>query len=346
MGGKYLMSYTLIALMSAALTACGGGGSGGGNNGQQASEVQNDAGNNGGNSGENDGGAASNVFTVHNNNLVVRFMAGSFNTPSMSDPGGWINQHPMSYSLSGADYFKQDPVTLAMTYIPPSITLVGAYTYSGATEEVSGNSYFTQGRWTDGSLKISSNPMLDGNYTLDGQLQGVSYLLYSAPSTLPASGTLACAPAVATTATVGGYNSANLGPSNATSWARLPNTAKTSGTASVTFSPSGATFSMNLLVDAGPASAQFHNLTPAAPITDGTDPGMFTQGDQFSRAYIAGSAGIGDAGNGAYLLALWYFTSIRDQLASVDGYPEQVAYTGGKNYSGTAYFICKQEVGT
>lgn len=168
-----------------------------------------------------------------------------------------------------------------------AVTVLGRYALTGAsaaTQEISGNANYAQGRWSDGSLTSSS-----GDYPLGGATSNsYHYVVFNTLASMPINGSLTCDAGKFTKPTyAGGGTAANF-------------VGTSTGTAAVTVDGNGAHVSLGITTT-GNGSTATANLQGTVKTVDST--------------YFAGTVGglgtggmvtIGDAGNGAIFVVASY----------------------------------------
>jgi len=268
-----------IAALTVALAACGGGGAGSDDAGDGAfAEV--------GSPNPQDSGA-----------VTAPFAAGTGATP------GYFLNGVGSQVLGQLNTFTQS-ASGAMTALNDR-SLTGTAT---ATQDVSGDAFHAQGRWTLGTVTSPS-----GTDVLRGNNAAYHYLAYRRLAAFPASGSFACDAGRFTAPT---YVGGTVVPASAHS-------GTATGSAALTFDGAVATVKGRYSVQAGTgADAGSDTGDIAATVTGPTH-------SSIGGAYLGGNAGtvtaIGDGGNGSYLVAVAY----------------KAALSNGANYQGVASFRCR-----
>lgn len=284
------LRFLSIAALAAALAACGGGGGGGGGADRDDADASALA---EGRNGSDGGTAPSQPASA----VAAPFAAGT------GTPPGYFLNGVGSQVMGQLDTFTQS-ASGAMTALNDR-TLTGTAT---ATQDISGDAFHAQGRWTLGTVTSSA-----GADVLRGNNAAYHYLAYRRLTAFPASGTFACDAGRFTAPT---YVGGALVPASAHS-------GTATGSASLTFDGSGATVTARFSVQAGSgADAGSDTGDIAATVTGPTHSSI--GGD-----YLGGSAGtvtaIGDGGGGSYLVAVAY----------------KAALSNGAHYQGMASFRCR-----
>jgi hypothetical protein len=186
-----------------------------------------------------------------------------------------------------------------------AVTKIGSTELSGQTvvQDISGDASFAAGRWVAGTVTTTR-----GAETLTGNdNRSYHYVVYNGLETFPADGSVSCNAGTFTTPSRDG------GPASA------PQTASTSGNATLTFTSEGATVAGKLAVSAGSSSASV--TLDTTKLTAGST--------NITGSYLNNGAGagiqVGDAGGGTYELVGSYRAKTSD----------------GAGYIGVFRFACK-----
>jgi len=257
-----LRPFSLVAL-AAALTACGGGGGGGGND--QGSGGSADAG----------AGTSAPETAQDTGSVSAAFAANGKATP------GYFMNGVASQVLGQLNTFTQTS-SGAMAALNDT-SLAGAPT---ATQDISGDAFQTQGRWTLGTV---TNP--SGTRVLSGNNAAYHYLAYNRLSAFPTSGSFTCDAGRFTAPTYIGGTAVQPAAYSGTT---------TSSAATLVFSSAGATVTANYNVQAGNGTESGRiSVTVPGPTSTAID-GPYLGGDWGSVTAI------GDGGNGTFLIAVAY----------------------------------------
>lgn len=189
-----------------------------------------------------------------------------------------------------------------------SVTVLGKYALTGtqtATQEISGNAHYAQGRWNVGTI-----PMGNGGSEIMSGNDAVSYhyILFNGLAALPTNGSLTCD---AGKFTKPNYVSGGTAPTTG-------NLGTSTGSATITFDANGAQVSVALSITAGGVSGSSNTSTK---ITGPRGNSFFSGGGAGNSAWLT----LGDAGNGAVYLIANY----------------TVGLTNSNVYRGLATFTCK-----
>jgi hypothetical protein len=190
-----------------------------------------------------------------------------------------------------------------------AVTVMGSTTLTGttiATQDISGNASFAQGRWSVGTAKFSSS-----TWTMTGDsFDAFHYSVYNSLETLPTNGSMTCNSGKFTKP---GYSGGTV---------RSTDYFGTStGSASVTFDGAGANVSL-MITTTGAGASGTVNLSGTVKTGNAT--------------YISGGLGgtgnggmvaVGDAGNGAVNVIAIYNVVVANENKT--------------SYSGIATFTCK-----
>lgn len=268
-----------IAALTVALAACGGGG-GGGDDARASASAEGDGASNG--NGAQDAGSVSAAFS-----------AGTGATP------GYFLHGVGSQVLGQLNTFTQS-ASGAMTALNDR-SLTGTPT---ATQDISGDAFHAQGRWTLGTVTSPS-----GADVLRGNNAAYHYLAYRRLAAFPATGSFACDSGRFTAPT---YVGGALVQADA-------HTGTATGSAALAFDGAGAKVTGRYSVQAG-TGADTGDIT--ATVTGPTH-------SSIGGAYLGGNEGtvaaIGDGGNGSFLVAVAY----------------KAVLSNGANYQGVASFRCR-----
>ncbi|HEY0585348.1 MAG TPA: hypothetical protein VGD52_04385 [Pseudoduganella sp.] len=190
-----------------------------------------------------------------------------------------------------------------------AVTVMGSTTLTGttiATQDISGNASFAQGRWSVGTAKFASSTL-----TMTGDsFDAFHYSVYNSLETFPTNGSMTCNSGKFTRP---GYSGGTVRSTD--------NFGTSTGSASVTFDGAGANVSL-VIATTGAGASGTVNLSGTVKTGNAT--------------YISGGLGgtgnggmvaVGDAGNGAVNVIAIYNVVVANENKT--------------SYSGIATFTCK-----
>lgn len=228
------------------------------------------------------------------------------NTGTVSAP--FVAGTSPRFLLVGAALQSSGPATPVVQNAAGVVTTLGSNTFTGspiATEEISGDASYAQGRWVQGTVTTSS-----GATTLTGTSNDAyHYVAFNQLAALPTTGAPSCAAGRMTAPTYIGGSTSGI----------TANSGTATGTAILSFSATGAAITVSVAAQAGGSSGTVNGTTTiASPMVSG-----------ITGLYFGGGAGtqltLGTSGASKYIVASAY----------------KVTLANGANYQGVATFLCQ-----
>ena len=176
---------------------------------------------------------------------------------------------------------------------------------TAATQEISGDATYAQGRWVQGTVTTAS-----GGTTLTGTSNNAyHYVAFNQLAALPTTGAPSCADGRMTSPTYTGGGAPGIAANSGTATA----------TATLSFGATSTTITVSMAAQAGTSSGTVNGSTT---ITSPAQSGI-------TGSYFGSGAGtqltMGDGGAGKYIVASAY----------------RVTLANGANYQGVATFLCQ-----